>query len=507
MNRNKLTGNFLPSLVTLLLFGALFLYIAVLITDYFRLSPFIALAVPVILTVLQYIFFPLLLNRLFSDASWHDMKAEYPELPGMLEERLGNEKTVLPLLGIYPSPFPFTCTYGHRRNNCRVIISQGMLDILTREEQLMVLLHELHHVRSRDFIVMMCTGLIPFLLYSLTRFTLFMGVGMATMKGTRSLSSFGLMLWWIKNLLYGILYSASRGREGPADRFVVAEPSAARPYFDMIQKIKTAQQSCSELSIRIEKMAFSLNFLSINDPFPGYYQGLSASIEQHFNIEKDNRWLPWFELFSSHPLPRCRESQPEKKAVQTAEGAALQSQTGRELALYLLPFILGFAGSLPALLKGGWLGLPFLLAGLSMIVLMKFHYPATRQVVNLPLQELQPGHCSALTGIPVKFEGCLSPGEGFAIDPLLFLVKSDAVSLPMLIRAFFPADAVLTASEENVTVTGWLRKSPFIYMEARKIRKGKKHIYHSYYPLLLHSLSWGSLLFGIFLSFLQLKAG
>jgi len=505
MKRNNVHGSFLPSLATHLLFAALYLYIALLITDYFGLSPLFALAVPLLLAASQYLFFPPLLTRLFSEARWLDMAAEFPELAGMLEERLGHGSTVFPPLGVHPSPYPFTCTYG--RLTCRVLVSQGMLDILTREEQLMVLLHELHHARSLDYTVFMCTGLIPFLLYSFTRFILFLGVGMATMKGTRSLSSFGLMLWWLKNQSYLLLYIASRAREGPADRFAAPDPVTAGMYRAMLRKIEDARQNSGELTIRIERMAFALNFLSITDPFPAYYRGLTTGIKQGFETYAHNHWLAWFELFSSHPISRCGEDQPCTGNGGDTGAASLQSQSGKELALYLLPCIMACAGSLPALLKGGWLGLPFLLAGLSLIILLRFHYPGIRTKPSVSLQSVQPFPASGLTGIPARVEGFLTAGEVFSINPLLSRAQCDGASLPLFIRALFPADAVLSPREETVEISGWLRKSPFLYLEARDIRIGKKHLYQSCYPLLLNSLSWGSILFGFFLTCLQFKGG
>jgi Zn-dependent protease with chaperone function len=495
--------------ITFLLNGALYLYGGILIADYFKLPSVAAFAFPILLFILQYISFPLILDRVFTESGERTIEIDFPLFASLLKERAARSLKKGPRLGIHPSSFPFTCTYGHCPEKSRIILSQGLLDLLSDEEKYMVLLHEFHHARSGDFLVFMCTGLIPYLLYNASRFTLFMGVGMATMKGTRSLSSFGLMLWWIKNLLYTLLYFASRGREAEADRFATGKPGVEDAWFSLLEKTGKAQESSLEITINTERMAFALNFLSLADPFPGYYDKLSRDIENKPESATSCLWSSYFEIFSSHPYTENRHLLLKKRKGEASltVGDKVKPQGRKELVLFFLPLFMTLAGSLPALMKGGLLGLPFILGGLSMIVLLKHRYPRLVCEGTLPLHELSPGPQSALRGIPVRTEGLLAMGESLALNPLLSPLQQETACIPLVIRAFYPAESILLLHSEAVEVTGWLRNDPFCCLEAATIKKKKVMVYCSLYPALLFALSWGSLIFGIFLLLLQFKGG
>jgi heat shock protein HtpX len=146
-------------------------------------------------------------------------QSEYPELHNMIEELAGNAGIPKPKVGISQVNLPNAFAFGRSRRDGRVCVTQGILNLLNKDELKAVLGHEITHIVNRDVLTITLLSVIPMLMYRIAWHFLFFGsVGRRRGEGAAYTALIGiaaLLSYFITNLL--VLY-ASRIREYFADR-------------------------------------------------------------------------------------------------------------------------------------------------------------------------------------------------------------------------------------------------------------------------------------------------
>ena len=153
-------------LVLLLLYGLVF----AVGTAYFARAGF-PLWTPVVFTFLivglQYLLAPWFIERLL-DIFWDDLGTQLPARNREFLEHLCAQRGLkMPRIGIIESGTPNAFAFGRTPSDARVVVTSGLLDVLTPEEANAVLAHELGHIEHWDFLVMTVAALVPLLLYQL----------------------------------------------------------------------------------------------------------------------------------------------------------------------------------------------------------------------------------------------------------------------------------------------------------------------------------------------------
>jgi len=116
---------------------------------------------------LQFLIGPWLIEWLL-DISWDDDRSRLPARNREFVERLCRERGLeVPRIGVIESGAPNAFAFGHVPGNARVVVTTGLLDVLTPEEANAVLAHEIGHVEHWDFMVMTVAALAPLLLYQI----------------------------------------------------------------------------------------------------------------------------------------------------------------------------------------------------------------------------------------------------------------------------------------------------------------------------------------------------
>ena len=179
----------------------------------------IAVAIGVGIILLQFVLGPWLMDlslRWFYRFSWLDTH----ELPGHLRdfvERVSAERGMkVPWFGMIHDGAPNAFTYGHHPGNMRIVISQGILDLLEPEEVEAVVAHEIGHGQNWDMLLMTVVQLVPLLLYYIYRMALQSG-GKGKDSAYRMAVAVGAYVLYIASE-YVVLWF-SRCREYYADRF------------------------------------------------------------------------------------------------------------------------------------------------------------------------------------------------------------------------------------------------------------------------------------------------
>ena len=132
----------------------------------------------------------------------------------------------VPSFGLIHDGAPNAFTYGHTPNNMRVVITQGILDLLEPAEVEGVVAHELGHGKNWDMLLMTVVQLVPLVMYFLYRTAMQFG-GRGKDGGYRVAVAVGAYVLYIASE-YIVLWF-SRCREYYADRFagrVTGNPNA-----------------------------------------------------------------------------------------------------------------------------------------------------------------------------------------------------------------------------------------------------------------------------------------
>ncbi|MCM8801175.1 MAG: M48 family metalloprotease [Candidatus Omnitrophica bacterium] len=160
------------STVTLAGLYALLTLILILCVQFLGLSPFFALIIGILVVLFHFLFGPFLLDlslSLFFKLSW--IRSE--QLPLHLKnfiERICKEKNMrFPRMGLIRDGSPQAFTYGHHPNNARVVISQGLINLLDEREAEAVVAHELGHAKHWDMLIMTLAQLVPLVSYYIYR--------------------------------------------------------------------------------------------------------------------------------------------------------------------------------------------------------------------------------------------------------------------------------------------------------------------------------------------------
>ncbi len=214
--------------VVVLLYGLLGLVLITLAQ--LRILPAsVAVGIGVGIILLQFVLGPWLMDlalRWIYKFSW----VSVDQLPGHLRDFVvrvaGEQNMKVPSFGLIHDGAPNAFTYGHHPNNMRIVITQGILDLLEPEEVEGVVAHEIGHGKNWDMVLMTIVQLVPLLLYFLYRTAMQMG-NRGKDNAYRIVVAVGAYVLYIASE-YMVLWF-SRCREYYADRFagrVTGNPNA-----------------------------------------------------------------------------------------------------------------------------------------------------------------------------------------------------------------------------------------------------------------------------------------
>ncbi len=141
---------------------------------------------------------------------------EYPELHGMVEELSREAGIPKPRVGVSKLNIPNAFAFGRTKRDARVCVTEGLLNLLNKEELRAVLGHEISHIKHRDVFVITMLSVIPTICYMMY-ISFFWGGLYSRRRDSGALALVGLtafLLYLITSLL--VMY-ASRIREYYAD--------------------------------------------------------------------------------------------------------------------------------------------------------------------------------------------------------------------------------------------------------------------------------------------------
>ncbi|MHB1457751.1 MAG: zinc metalloprotease HtpX [Armatimonadota bacterium] len=495
-------------LVLGLLFGLLFA-VGTTVLWHYNMPIWYALVFAVFVVGLQYILGPIIIGWIFK-IRWVMPGEVSPRLSAFLLDACKEARIPEPKFGIIDDGNPNAFTYGRTPRDARVVVTQGLVDMLSEDELNAVVGHELGHIKHWDFLVMAVASLVPLILYIIY-------------INTRNRRD---QLWFIAIGAYAayivsqyIVLMLSRVREYYADYHAVKSaknPNALATALVAIAyglaKAKPEPETEAEDGKKKKKESFkpgaalsSLGFF--NAKGASQFAMTSSDVSGNFSMENmrkamrwdlHNPWAKWFELNSTHPLTAKRIIDVQKMAGTSYEmqlhhaGEPLTDYRMKfavDLLMAMLPYlglIVGF--TLPMLITntspkslGGlqpnmtMIGSALLFTGIGWFIRTIFAYRSDfkqSDVVSL-VSETDVSHVRPIPAtLSGKIIGRGMPGIAWSDDLVLqdengfitMLYRQPLYFLEFLF-GWMKAEKLVG---RNAVVHGWYRRGPSPYFEIKE---------------------------------------
>ncbi len=299
-------------LLVALLFGILYGVITGLGTWMGAGSALTYLILAFVFLGIQYLIGPAIVSRTMK-VKWASEK-EAPELHRMVAELAERAHLPKPKVGISQLAIPNAFAFGKTQRDGRVCVTQGILNLLSKDELKAVLGHELSHVKHGDMVFMTLLSAIPLIMYWIAWGMMFRGAFGGQRQGGGYAALIGLgafLLYFITNLL--VLYG-SRMREYYADQGSVELGNNPHHLASALYKLVygNARFKGREELKRVE----GVKAFFVNDPTRAWYEirelsqidrNMDGTIDSNELMELRGKTVrlgttdKMMELFTSHP--------------------------------------------------------------------------------------------------------------------------------------------------------------------------------------------------------------
>jgi heat shock protein HtpX len=286
-----------------LLFGFLFAILAA-VGYYFDLSGYLIVLLAVALVFFQWLIGPSVIwwttnMRLLN-------KNEYPWLWETVKELCKKTNTPIPKLAIARVGEPNAFTFGRTSGSATLVVTEGLLHLLGKEEIKAVVAHEVGHINHKDMVVMTVVSAIPIVTYFVARFLLFVPQRDERGKGGAAIlvGLAAFVIYFISNLL---VLALSRLREYYSDRFSGEnmKPSLLAGALAKITYGLSMDKNKENSAVRSFFIADPITAVSEVSALPSQYSDLKLSekeLKDAMEWEKRNPFIRFSELFRTHPL-------------------------------------------------------------------------------------------------------------------------------------------------------------------------------------------------------------
>ena len=475
---------------------------------------------------LQYLIGPWLIQLLLQ-IRWDDAGTELPARNREFIERLCQERGLkVPRIGVIQSGTPNAFAFGHVPGNARVVVTTGLLEVLTPEEANAVLAHEIGHVEHWDFVVMTIAALAPLLLYQIYVFT----------RGSHSTRVVAYSAYLCYLVSQFIVLTLNRTREYFADHYsaqVTKSPDAlasalVKIAYGMVradgetrQALKTKETQAA--ARRAQRVTGAVAVMGISNLRSGSALVLggadptAAAAVMRWDLV--NPWARLYELNSTHPLTALRvralneEAAELCQAVQYPLPADRKIQWGRfplEALLWATPWV--SAAALATLVwRPGWLSAVgigagpgavkaalLLVLGATWMLRIAYRYRGSFEdaAVGALLEDVE---VSEMRPRAVRLKGKILgrgvPGAFWSPDlvlqdatGILFVLYRQSIPFARFLFAITEAEQYI---ERDVEIEGWFRRGLTPYVEMAKLTNdglGTRRSYSRWVQVLLAAL-------------------
>ena len=493
---------FASTMTLALLYGLLALLVLIVCKFAGATTP-VAFAGALIALAIQFLIGPWLTDlsmRLFYKADFNPELPEY--LTSFVEDVCREHNMKTPRMGLINDGAPNAFTYGRTKNDARVVITRGILELLDEEQVKAVVAHELGHAAHYDMLVMTVAQVVPLVMYGV-----YEGCSKAATSSSKSsknskdnsgavlllLAAIAYVLYLISQL---IILWLSRTREYFADEFSVEETQNPAALAGALVTIGYGLSTRGGTDTKNRHSVASPNTLGISDAKSSKAMAVCcadadpADTKQHIrNAMKWDMWNVWakiYELGATHPLiskrllaisERSEEFGQERYITfDEQKPESYVDDFARECLICFLPGALLIATVVCLAFRAG-IAAAVCVLGAAVMSLVKFSYRRpNKEMPQRTVRELiGEVKVSGVTSIPCELTGTVigrgNPGcvfnEDFVIRDETGIVMLDYNQPLFIINKFFALFRSPEYFDKQITVHGWYRRSPVPYVELR----------------------------------------
>jgi heat shock protein HtpX len=279
---------------------------------------------------------------------WDEDAILLPAVNREFIRRLCTERNIrVPRIGIIYSGTPNAFSFGHTPADARVVITKGLLDVLTPEEVNAVLAHEIGHVEHWDFAVMAIAALAPLLMFQIYAFT-------RSNNNTRVVAYTAYGCYLLSRFIVLLL---NRTREYMADHYaaeVTGEPGvlssalvkiacglvrADGEYAETMTRKSSADKKAAR---RDQRLSGALAVMGISNVQSGAALALGganpADAAAVMRWDLVNPWARVYEMNSTHPLTALRVRALNDDATAMHQTTAYPLPTDQRIEWGRFPF-------------------------------------------------------------------------------------------------------------------------------------------------------------------------
>lgn len=268
--------------------------------DFFGIMLVLVLA----LDIGQYLLSPYIVGKLYHLKKVNPSDPSLSWLYTSLQQVCVYNNQKVPTLFIAQTPMPNAFAYGSILSGRRMAVTQGLLNILNRDEIEAVMGHEIGHLKHHDVALLLAIGLIPTIVFYFGYSMLF-GGGRKGGNGSIILVAIAMMgVSFVFNLM---ILGVNRMRESYADvNSAQTIPGASTNLQTALAKIVAATPP-----MRTRKNGIKSNTSSML-MFSGFDQGLREEHRKLLEEWKSAKIKLRHSIFSDHPHPAKRIQLLEK---------------------------------------------------------------------------------------------------------------------------------------------------------------------------------------------------
>ena len=471
----------------------------------------IAVIAAAIVLFIQFLISPFLTDltqRLFYKTRFG---AEIPDyLCEFIEQVCQEQHMKYPKIGLIDDGAPNAFTYGHTKNNARIVLTRGIFELLTEDEVKAVTAHELGHAVHYDMLLMTMAELVPTVLYAIyrgliegTKSTAGSSSDSDDSKSAAAQAAIAAIAYVLYIIAQYIVLWFSRTREYYADAFAVDATGNPEALSRALIQIGFGLSTHAEVAEKGKKRAMnasSTNAMGIFDAKAS--KSLAVSCFVNGELDKNhvknamkwelwNTWAKWYELNSTHPLISKRLQAIDKLAPQYGKMPFVDFDLVkpesyfddfiREVIISALPGLaflaaagtgaLFWIGETPEKL---WISAALLiLSALLSLFKFRFSHPNKEYHEANTAGLLGEPKVSGIRSIPCELRGVIigrgDPGCIFNEDYVLqdesgiiFLDYNQPLFILNKIFALFKSQKNI---DRHAVVRGWYRRSPVPYVE------------------------------------------
>ncbi len=488
------------SLITLSGLYILLSAIIILVSILLDFPVIYGIGISIIIIIIQFLISPFLTDLTMKWFYKAKFKYEIPEyLKSFIDSVCQENKMKYPKIGFIDDGAPNAFTYGHTKNDARIILTRGIFELLTEEEVKAVVAHELGHALHYDMIFMTVAELVPLILYGIYEIC-----NKADKNNNNNSNDYIELIGMIAYVIYlisnYIVLWLSRTREYYADTYSVEATKNPNALASALVKVgyglTTAETNKKHSAARSNALGIfdskTSKALAVTSTEDGNID--KENIKQAMKWEQWNIWAKWYELHSTHPLISKRLLKISSRSKEFNQEPFIIFDLNKEesylndflleLLINFLPIISFIISVIILIISLDTVTKPFMFIGIAILICLFFSYIKFKRryrsshfkeaTVRDLLSEIKVSH---ITSIPCSLEGTIigrgNPGcifnEDFVIKDesgIIFLDYNQPVHFVNKIFALFKSKEYF---DKKVKVTGWYRRSPVPYVELKTI--------------------------------------